>query len=453
MFPHIATFLSLLLPILPPAAATATNPPPLYPNHALPTDSGHLPIDSESSLFYAFYEAEQPLTPPAATPLIVWLQGGPGCSSMFGNLFELGPFLLSDDLRLRRNPFSWGRRSALLFVDSPLGSGFSPAPSASAIPRDLSLVSAHLSAALQSFLAARPPSFRSRPLFLASESYGGKLVPAAAHHILRQNSIFPDALRINLAGVAIGNGLTHPAAQIHSHAAAAYFSGLINGRQRARMEELQGNAAALVRAGKWSEAADARGLALGWLQNVTGLVTLYDIRRKRPYAKAKLAVFLNREEVKVALGAGKETTWVECNDAVRAAMKGEMMRSVKFMVEEAVGSVRVLLYQGMFDLKDGVASTEAWMREMDWEGMGRFRAAERRLWRVDGEIAGYLQKWGNLSHLVVSGAGHFVPVDQGRSSQAMIEDWVMKTGDFEDEEEDVEEKIVTLGKPEIEFME
>lgn len=48
---------------------------------------------------------------------------------------------------------------------------------------------------------------------MTGESYAGHYVPAIAHHIWTENKSAEDALKINFGGMAIGNGLTHPAEQ------------------------------------------------------------------------------------------------------------------------------------------------------------------------------------------------------------------------------------------------
>ncbi|KAF5451024.1 hypothetical protein F2P56_031327 [Juglans regia] len=425
---------------------TASSPPTstsLFPNEALPTKTGYLsvnPADSSSAMFYAFYEAQNPISPLSQTPLIIWLQGGPGCSSMFGNFFELGPWRVtsrkarSETFVLEPNPGSWNRIFGLLFLDNPIGSGFSIASATENIPRDQLSVAKHLFAAITSFIELEP-SFKSRPLYFAGESYAGKYVPAIGYYILKANANLPVSQRVNLGGVAIGNGLTDPMTQVATHAANAYHSGLINERQTSELEKAQREVVKLTKMGKWKEATDARTQVLLMLQRMTGLATLHDFSKKVPYETEMVFAFLRKEEVKKALGVKESMAYDVCSDDVAAALHDDFMKSVKFMVEFLLKESKVLLYQGQFDMRDSVVSTEAWVKTMAWEGLSQFLIAERKVWRVNEGLAGYVQKWGNLSHVVVLGAGHLVPTDQALNSQAMIEDWVLERGLFGYEEE------------------
>ncbi|KAJ3695274.1 hypothetical protein LUZ60_000651 [Juncus effusus] len=436
----LSLFSSLLiisLSLIPTQSSQITS---LYPKQARPTKSGYLPIslNSSSSLFYAFYEAGQPVSSLEDTPLLLWLQGGPGCSSMLGNLFELGPWLLSPNSTspvLYQNPFSWNRHFGLLFIDNPLGSGFSFTSNFSEIPRDQSTIASHLYSALQYFISSN--NFQSRPFYITGESYAGKYVPSLGYYILSQNEHVPSDMIINLKGVAIGDGLTHPVKQVATHADSVYFTGLINAKQKLQLENLQALAVNLTLEEKWREASDARGNILNWLRNVTGLATLYDMTKQKPYQSEMVSVFLNQREVQEVLGVPKTVYWEECSDEVSQAMHEDVMKSVKYMVEELVRRTRVLLYQGIYDLQDGVVTTEAWVREMEWEGLEGFLEAERKVWKVNRELLGYVQRFESLSHVVISGAGHLVPADKGWSSQMMIEDWVMESGLFNDACKDV----------------
>ncbi|KDP38052.1 hypothetical protein JCGZ_04695 [Jatropha curcas] len=413
-----------------------------FPNEALPTKSGYHSVNpnSSSAIFYTFYEAQNPVSTLSKTPLLIWLQGGPGCSSMLGNFFELGPYRVVDShrqnveqLALVRNLGSWNRIFGLLFLDNPIGVGFSIAATSQEIPKDQHAVAKHLFAAISGFIGS-DPVFKNRPIYITGESYAGKYVPAIGYHILKKNMKLAVSNQVNLQGVAIGNGLTDPEIQVKTHALNAYFSGLINERQKCELEEVQVKVVELIKKGNWSEATDARGDLLDLLQNMTGLATLYDFTRKVPYETSLVAKLLQLQEVKNALGANESIVFEVCSDTVGSALQEDVMKSVKYMVEFLVKNSKVLLYQGFFDLRDGVVSTEAWVKTMKWEGIGRFLTAERKVWEVNGELAGFVQKWGSLSHAVVLGAGHLVPTDQPFNSQSMIEDWVQDQGIFASEQ-------------------
>ncbi|CDP00769.1 unnamed protein product [Coffea canephora] len=212
----------------------------LLPKEALPTNSGYLEVNSTtgSALFYTYYEAQEPATPLCQTPLLIWLQGGPGCSSMLGNFYELGPWLVSSNVSVKPNPGAWNRIFGLLFIDNPIGTGFSITASPQEIPRNQHDVAKHLFIAIKKFIKL-DDLFKTRPIYVAGESYAGKYVPALGHYILTKNAMLPVSNRVNLAGVAIGNGITDPATQTTTHALNAYYSGFINDKQKEVLENLQ----------------------------------------------------------------------------------------------------------------------------------------------------------------------------------------------------------------------
>ncbi|CAH2037603.1 unnamed protein product [Thlaspi arvense] len=425
--PTVIFFLSTLLI----AVSVEPPPPPLFPDEALPTRSGYLPVKPApgSSMFYAFYEAQKPTTPLADTPLLIWLQGGPGCSSMIGNFYELGPWrVVSRATELERNPGAWNRLFGLLFVDNPIGAGFSIAASEQDIPRNQRQVAEHMYAALEEFIEQNP-GFEHRPVYFTGESYAGKYVPAIGYYILKEK---PNG-KVNLKGLAIGNGLTDPVIQIRTHAVNVYYSGLVNAKQREELEKAQEMCVALVKSQKWREATDARTDLLTLLANMTGLATLYNTARTIPYRTDLVVELLNQREAKQVLGVSETMRFEDCSDEVDDVLWEDVMKSVKFMVEYVVERTKVLLYQGMLDLRDGVVSTEEWMKTMNWSGIEMFLTAERRVWKDgDGDVAGYVQRWRNLTHVAVAEAGHFVPTDKAVNSRDMIEGWVLEEDLFGD---------------------
>ncbi|KAE8654443.1 Serine carboxypeptidase-like 50 [Hibiscus syriacus] len=352
----------------------------IFPKEALPTKSGYLPVNpaSNSAIFYTFYEAQTLTSTLPQTPLLIWLQGGPGCSSMTGNFFELGPWRVVSSFRqnvehlsLEPNPGSWNRLFGLLFLDNPIGTGFSIASTPQEIPRDQISVAKHLFAAMTRFISL-DPLFKHRPVYITGESYAGKYVPAIGYYILKQNTRLVASERVNLRGVAIGDGFTDPETQLATHAVTAYYCGLINEKQRDELDEAQNEAIDLVKMEKWSEATNARTKAMDLWQNMTGLATLYDFTKKKPYQTSLVTKFLNVNAVKRALGVDESMVFKSCSSVVRAAMHEDMMKSVRNMVEFLVENTRVLLYQGLYDIKIGVVPNEAWVKTMKWDGIREF---------------------------------------------------------------------------------
>uniref|UniRef100_A0A5B6YZ38 Carboxypeptidase n=1 Tax=Davidia involucrata TaxID=16924 RepID=A0A5B6YZ38_DAVIN len=135
--------------------------------------AGYVAVDVKAgrSLFYYFVEAEED---PDHKPLTLWLNGGPGCSSIGGGAFtELGPFFPSGDGRgLRRNSKSWNKASNFLFVESPAGVGWSYSNTTS----DYTCGDASTARDMHIFMMKwyeKFPELKFRDLFLTGESYAG----------------------------------------------------------------------------------------------------------------------------------------------------------------------------------------------------------------------------------------------------------------------------------------
>ncbi|KAK2986939.1 hypothetical protein RJ640_009082 [Escallonia rubra] len=168
--------------------------------------AGYVDVDNKAgrSLFYYFVEAEQNAS---NLPLTLWLNGGPGCSSVGGGAFtELGPFFPRGDGRgLRRNSKSWNKASNLLFVESPAGVGWSYSNTTSDYTcGDESTARDMLNFMLQWY--DKFPEFKSRPLFLTGESYAGHYIPQLANVLLDYNE-HSNGFKFSIKGVGIGNPL------------------------------------------------------------------------------------------------------------------------------------------------------------------------------------------------------------------------------------------------------
>lgn len=109
-------------------------------------------------------------------PLIVWLQGGVTDSSTGnGNFEEIGPL----DVSLKPRNSSWDKHANILFVDSPVGAGFSHADNKTAYATSYEQVVADFVQALKGFYKA-VPDMQSVPLYIFGEDTGGKVVPLIA---------------------------------------------------------------------------------------------------------------------------------------------------------------------------------------------------------------------------------------------------------------------------------
>lgn len=137
-------------------------------------------------------------------PLILWLQGGPGSSSTgYGNFEILGPL----DLDLNERSFSWINTHNVLFVDNPVGTGYSHVDHNRYLTKDNKQIARDLIELLRGFYVSQP-EFKTVPLHIFGESYGGKMAIEFAHELY--NEIQKGDIDSNLVTVAMGDAWISP---------------------------------------------------------------------------------------------------------------------------------------------------------------------------------------------------------------------------------------------------
>uniref|UniRef100_A0A3P9A4D4 Carboxypeptidase n=1 Tax=Esox lucius TaxID=8010 RepID=A0A3P9A4D4_ESOLU len=181
--------------------------------------SGYFDVAENKHLHYWFVESQKD---PSGSPVVLWLNGGPGCSSLDGLLTEHGPFLIQDDgVSLKYNPYSWNMIANVLYLESPAGVGFSYSDDKKYTTNDTE-VSMNNYLALKEFFKAFP-EYSKNEFFLTGESYGGIYIPTLAERVMEDSSI-------NLQGIAVGNGMSSYEMNDNSLVYFAYYHGLLGTR-------------------------------------------------------------------------------------------------------------------------------------------------------------------------------------------------------------------------------
>ena len=168
--------------------------------------SGYLDASPTKHLHYWMSFSEGA---PETDPVVFWFNGGPGCSSLDGFLYEHGPFrvqMAADGATsLAAFEYSWAKLANMVYLEAPCGVGFSYSDVGGddyAATDDTA--AADNLAAVEAFFA-KFPEFQNRSLYLTGESYAGIYVPTLAEAIVKA-TLAGNYTGAPLAGIAVGNG-------------------------------------------------------------------------------------------------------------------------------------------------------------------------------------------------------------------------------------------------------
>nr|CAI5831221.1 unnamed protein product [Callosobruchus analis] len=374
--------------------------------------AGYLTVNKHynSNLYFWFFPSSGEYT---TDPVMVWLQGGPGSPSMYGLLIEHGPFGINKDLKLVLREHAWTNNHSVIYIDSPVGTGFSFTEDDKGYARNQTQVGNELYEALQQFFMIFP-ELRKNDFFVTGESYGGKYVPALAYTIHKKN--YNAKEKINLKGIAIGNGYTDPIHQT-GYAAYVYQLGLVDNETSNQIDKLEKLAIDCNLNGDWTQALDLWNEALSTISGQSK-VNIYNYLQDGGVGDEDLMIeFLNGPDVRRAIHVGNSTFG---SNKVHLYLEEDITRSMASWFVEVANNYRVLLYSGQLDIIVAYPLTLNFLKNVEFHGIQEYRKAKRDVWHVNEEVAGYSKTGGNFTEVLVRNAGHMVPTDQSKWAEDMI---------------------------------
>ncbi|XP_043976840.1 lysosomal protective protein isoform X1 [Gambusia affinis] len=450
-----------------PAADEVTFLPGLQKQPSFRQYSGYLTVADGKHLHYWFVESQNK---PSSDPVVLWLNGGPGCSSLDGLLTEHGPFLIQDDgVTLQYNPYSWNKIANMLYLESPVGVGFSYSDDKNYKTNDTE-VSMNNYLALKEFFRLFP-EYSSNELYLTGESYGGIYIPTLAERVMEDSSL-------NLQGVAVGNGMSSYELNDNSLVYFAYYHGLLGSQLWAELQmyccsggkcdfynnqnpncsdKLSDVQTIIYNSGLniYNLYAPCAGgvphrfsLDNGqlvvrdmgnifikhqgtrqWNQKLMSLAAVHlSVRLDPPCTNSTpSSLYLNNAYVKKALHISPHALdWAICSSEVNM-MYGRLYMDVRKQYLKLLSALkyRVLVYNGDVDMACNFMGDEWFV-----ESLQQKVEVQRRPWVYDSlnghQIGGFVKEFDNIAFLTVKGSGHMVPTDKPVAAFAMFTRFIKK---------------------------
>ncbi|KAM4121809.1 hypothetical protein ACB094_01G033800 [Castanea mollissima] len=370
-------------------------------------DSNYSPVyigPQDGELFYYVVESPQNST---IKPLVLWLNGGPGCSSLgYGAFEELGPFRVnSDGKTLFRNDYAWNSVANVIFLESPAGVGFSYSNTSSDYSKSGDKRTAEDSYTFLVNWLERFPQYKTRDFFITGESYAGHYVPQLAHTILSKNNNTNQTV-INLKGIAIGNALiddntsimgtydyywTHALNSDETNAGIHRYCNFVTGNYSR-------NVRTQVRPKRFCKSYES-----------IKIVHNFD-----PCSDNYVSAYLNLAEVQTALHA-KATKWEACSGFVTFVWTDSPTTILPAINELISSGIRVWIYSGDIDSVVPVTSSRYSINTLKLPVTTAWRP-----WHFDNEVGGYVVGYKGVTFATVRGAGHEVPSYQPERALTMI---------------------------------
>eukprot|EP01104_Vermistella_antarctica_P013084 TRINITY_DN3903_c1_g2_i1.p1 TRINITY_DN3903_c1_g2~~TRINITY_DN3903_c1_g2_i1.p1 ORF type:complete len:526 (+),score=106.94 TRINITY_DN3903_c1_g2_i1:68-1579(+) len=401
--------------------------------------SGYINLEPNSSsternTFYWLVESQND---PSTDPLVVWFQGGPGCSGLYALFVENGPFTPQPNGNLTLNPLSWNKFANVLYFESPLGVGFSYGEHSDGSKYNYSTNDTATTIDTYTFLnlfLEQYPEYEDRALWFTGESYAGNYVPQLVDYLLTVGT--DHTLLNNLQGFALGNPVIACNKSLPSYTTLMstlqvnlfYWHGSISYALYAQWNDnnCQNSSSPHVCTQVSKDIYKQMGNSFNpddlYANSCTGNSTLGLVESagdcRASNVDDMLRAYLNSANVQTAIHADRPgVKWVECNNIPYATPWPNML-TYYTSIFGSNATLKVLIYSGDVDIATVPhAYTQECLAELQ---RPQLSGGEWQQWTVGGYLAGYVEYYDMYTYATIKGSGHEAPLYQPTSAYNLL---------------------------------
>ncbi|VFQ60250.1 unnamed protein product [Cuscuta campestris] len=403
----------------------------------------------EVQLFYYFVRSE---SNHSIDPIVLWISGGPCCSTLFALTQEFGPLIFDrpKDLKamptLSLNPYPWTKIANFIMLDFPVGTGFSYSKNPAHANSTILEARYHGAEFVRKWLEDRP-EYQSNPFYIGGDSYSGITIPVVAQAISSgmEHGLKP---KVNFKGYLLGNPATFGQAERDYIPTHVHGLGLMSDEQyelwkrdcrentsmskcTKELEKMQKftiqvmTANTLMPGCSWineNDDASSQQRALISNKRFKGVnVHAIDISIMC-YGNIMAGRWANDVTVREALHIrkGSKETWSQCNHFLGLHYEIGISDARPYHANLSTKGYRSLIYSGDHDLLVPSISSEAWTKSLNYSILSDWRP-----WLVNGQIAGYTRTFSNnMTFATAKGSGHCTPTFTPLESFVMFKRWM-----------------------------
>ena len=413
--------------------------------------SGYLLSNSVKYFHYILNEADFDSN---KKPLVLWLNGGPGCSSLEGWAKENGPMRLNKEGKFQMNEYSWHKVANMLYIESPGDVGFSYIDSQEIYEKEINddiTAKDNLNVLIDFF--SKFPNYKGREFYISGESYAGIYIPMLAYNIIMYNKKVVESKKINLKGILVGNGVVDFSNDslnakydfLFTHHITSYENRIdfikycLDQYDEEKCKEIKEEADKCLENINiydylqecelpTNENGDRDYFSNYYLKSAWFFPDLKEKQEKlknninkneenseekklklslKCYDDKPMIEYFNRQDVKSALHVNKDINWKLCSDEVYKRYNKQSKGAIwayEFLIKSGI---RILIYNGDTDITVPFNENQAWIENLNLEVEKPWR--QWRAYDNKNKISGNYVKYKGLTFCTFKGVGHMVP--------------------------------------------